>query len=136
MPFLQLIYASHPFGFDSATLSAILMDARRCNARDDVTGMLICRADLFLQLLEGPDQAVEATCRRIMADDRHVDMRVLSRQSVDDRLFPLWSMRDDPARSWLWTKDEVEAGALDSAPPADIQAVFRRLAVDEKGRPG
>ncbi len=128
MPLLQLIYASHPFGFDSATLSAILLDARRCNARDDITGMLICRGDLFLQLLEGPAEAVEATCKRIMADDRHVDMRVLSRETVNERLFPQWSMRDDPAQSWLWTKDEVEAGKLDAAPPAEIQAVFQRLA--------
>jgi Sensors of blue-light using FAD len=130
MPLLQLIYASHPFGFDSAILSAILMDARRCNARDDITGMLICRADLFLQLLEGPEQAVEATCRRIMADDRHVDMRVLSRQPVSDRLFPGWSMKDDPARSWLWTKAEVEAGALDAAPVTAVQEVFQRLAAE------
>jgi hypothetical protein len=131
MPLLQLIYASHPFGFDSATLSAILLDARRCNTRDGITGMLICRGDLFLQLLEGPTDAVEATCRRIMADDRHVDMRILSRAPVENRLFPLWSMRDDPARSWLWTKDEVEAGALDAAPAADVQAVFRRLAAED-----
>lgn len=128
MPLLQLIYASHPFGFDSATLSAILLDARRCNARDDITGMLICRADLYLQLLEGPERAVEATCRRIMADDRHVEMRVLSRELVRARLFPQWSMRDDPARSWLWTKQEVESGRLDAASQIEIQAVFQRLA--------
>jgi Sensors of blue-light using FAD len=130
MPLLQLIYASHPFGFDSATLSAILLDARRCNVRDDITGMLICRGDLFLQLLEGPAEAVEATAKRIMADDRHVDMRILSRELGKDRLFPLWSMRDDPARSRLWTKDEVEAGKLDAAPPSEVQAVFQRLAVE------
>ena len=46
MPMLQLIYASRPFGFDTAMLAGILMDARRCNARDDITGMLVCRADL------------------------------------------------------------------------------------------
>ncbi len=131
MPLLQLIYASHPFGFDSAVLSAILIDARRCNARDDITGMLICRGDLYLQLLEGPPDAVEATCRRIAADDRHVEMRVLSREMVNERLFPLWSMRDDPAQSWLWTKDEVEAGALEAAPASAVQAVFQRLATED-----
>jgi Sensors of blue-light using FAD len=128
MPLVQLIYASQPFGFDSATLTAILLDARRCNSRDDITGMLICRGDLYLQLLEGPPEAVEATCKRIMADDRHVNMRVLSRQTVAERMFPLWSMKDDPARSWLWTKAEVEKGALDDAEPDEVVAVFRRLA--------
>lgn len=130
MSLLQLIYASHPFGFDSATLSAILLDARRCNVRDNITGMLICRADLYLQLLEGPAEPVEAACKRIMADDRHVEMRILSRRPVEERLFPQWAMRDDPARSWLWTKDEVEAGALDTATPTQVQAVFQRLAVE------
>ncbi len=130
MPLLQLVYASHPFGFDSAILSAILLDARRCNSRDDITGMLICRADLYLQLLEGPAEAVDAAYRRIAADDRHLDLRLLSRQPVEARLFPLWSMQDDPARSWLWTKAEVEAGVLDQASPDAVRAVFHRLAAE------
>jgi hypothetical protein len=130
MPVLQLIYASHPFGFDSAILSAILLDARRCNVRDDITGLLVCRADLYLQLLEGPEAAVDATYRRILADDRHIDLRLLSRQTVETRLFPLWSMKDDPARSWLWSKTEVEAGALDRATPAEVQVVFHRLSAE------
>jgi hypothetical protein len=130
MPVLQLIYASRPFGFDDAMLAGILLDARRCNARDGITGMLICRADLYLQLLEGEAVAVDAAYRRIAADDRHTDLRLLSRGVVAERLFPLWSMRDDPAQSWLWTKDQVDAGALDRAPAVDIQAVFHRLAGD------
>ena len=60
MPITQIIYASRPFGFDAALLAGILMDARRCNARDGITGALICRDDLFLQLLEGPEEEVEA----------------------------------------------------------------------------
>ena len=64
---LQLVYASRPFGFDAGTLTAILFDARRCNTRDGITGALICRDDLFLQLLEGPEAAVEAAYARIRA---------------------------------------------------------------------
>ena len=59
MPRLQLTYASRPFGYDGAMLQGVLMDARRCNLRDRITGALICRDDLFLQLLEGPEAAVE-----------------------------------------------------------------------------
>ena len=57
---IQLIYSSKPFGFDEATLSEILLTARRNNERDGITGALICRRDLYLQLLEGPQAAVEA----------------------------------------------------------------------------
>ena len=41
-------------------LAGILSSARRNNPRDGITGALICRDDLFLQLLEGPEAAVEA----------------------------------------------------------------------------
>jgi hypothetical protein len=128
---IQLVYASHPFGFDTAMLAGILLDARRCNTRDGITGLLICRADLYLQMLEGPEAAVDAAYRRIAADDRHTDLALLSRQTVAHRLFPRWAMRDDPARSWLWSKAEVDAGALTRATQDDILAVFHRLAGED-----
>ena len=99
---LQLTYASRPFGFEASILSSILIEARRCNARDGITGALICRDDLYLQLLEGPEKAVERTYARICADDRHVEVRGLTRRMIADdaRMFGAWAMRDDPARSW------------------------------------
>ncbi len=127
---IQLTYASRPFGFDAAMLAGILLDARRCNTRDGITGMLICRADLYLQLLEGPEEMVDAAYRRIKADDRHMDLQLLTRRTVAKRLFPLWAMRDDPARSWLWSKAEIDDGALTRASEDDIIAVFRGIAVE------
>jgi hypothetical protein len=129
MPLLQLTYASRPFGFDAPTLAGILLDARRCNARDGVTGALICRDDIFLQLLEGPEARVEATYARILADDRHVEVTPLTRRIVADekRMFPAWSMRDDPAQSWFWSRDEVDAGAPARATEDEVLALFRRL---------
>ncbi len=51
-----------------ARLTGILFDAGRCTVRDGITGALICRDDLFLQLPERPEAAVEAKlcpeCRR------------------------------------------------------------------------
>ena len=60
MGLTQLIYTSRPFGFEAETLDDILISARRHNREDGITGALICRADLFLQLLEGPDSEVRA----------------------------------------------------------------------------
>ena len=127
MTLMRLIYASQPFGFDEGALNGILSDARRCNGRDDITGALVCRADVYLQLLEGPQPAVDAAYERITKDDRHLNVRQLSRRPVADRLFPGWSMRDDPAHTWLWTQAEVSAGALDRASEADLLAVFARV---------
>lgn len=130
MPLLQLIYASRPFGYDATMLTGILFDARRCNTRDGITGALICRDDLFLQLLEGPAAAVEAAYARILRDDRHVEVRELVRRTIDegDRMFPAWAMRDDPAQSWVWSREEVYGGAPEKTPEADVIAMFARLA--------
>jgi hypothetical protein len=136
---IQLIYASRPFGFDAAMLNGILSDARRLNPANDVTGALICRADLYLQLLEGPKDAVEATFTRIARDDRHLEVERLVCRPIEERLFAAWAMRDDPARSWMWTQQEVENGAIARATEQEVVAVFERLAAEPVGdgaRPG
>ena len=107
MTIRQLIYSSRPFGYDSAMLGGILIAARRNNRRDGLTGALICRHDIYLQLLEGPDDAVTAAYARIVRDDRHLDLAVLSSTAVAARMFPQWDMLDDPARSWLWSPAEI-----------------------------
>ena len=88
MALTQLIYASQPFGFDAATLSNILLDARRCNRRDGITGALIARQDLYLQLLEGPKSKVTACYDRIRADDHHAEITPLVWREIKQRLFP------------------------------------------------
>jgi hypothetical protein len=128
MPLLQLTYMSRSFGYDDAVLAGILLDARRCNARDGITGALICRADLYLQLLEGPADMVEACFARIAVDDRHLDVRNVARREVTARLFPDWAMRHDPAKSWMWSAGEVAEGAADRATADEVLAVFARLA--------
>jgi len=130
MNLVQLIYSSRPFGFDDAMLNGILSDARRCNARDDITGALVCRADLYLQYLEGSATAVEAAFARIAGDDRHLEVTRLVLAPINDRLFPTWAMRDDPARSWMWTQAEVADGAVARATEAEVVAVFARLAAE------
>lgn len=127
MPLMQLIYASRPFGFDDAMLAGILIDARRCNARDDITGALIVRQDIYLQLLEGPSKSVEATYQRIRQDDRHTDVRAVRRMDTTKRLFADWAMKDDPARSWMWTREDVANGAVERATDEEVMSIFKRL---------
>jgi hypothetical protein len=109
-------------------LNGILIDARRCNQRDDITGALVCRADLYLQYLEGPEPAVAAAFTRIAGDDRHLEVTRLVWAPITARLFPTWAMLDDPARSWMWTQEEVADGAVTRASAAEIVAVFARIA--------
>ena len=130
MPLVQIVYASRSFGYDAGIIAGILLDARRCNIRDGITGSLICRQDLYLQLLEGPADAVQAAFSRIAVDDRHLDVRILASHPVPHRLFPAWAMRHDPAQSWMWSQHAVEKGAVDQASAADVLAIFERLAAD------
>ena len=128
MSLTQLVYASHPFGFDEAMLNGILLDARRCNERDGITGALIVRCDLYLQLLEGPTEKVLATYHRIIVDDRHVQVKLMVRRQVEARMFPGWAMRDDPAKSWIWSIDAVKNGAVERATDEEVLVFFTRLA--------
>jgi Sensors of blue-light using FAD len=128
MNLAHLIYASEPFGFDDAMLSGILVQARRNNPALDITGCLVCRHDLYLQWLEGDAAAIEVLYARIAADDRHLAVKQLSAGPVPKRLFPDWAMRDDPARSWLWSPEQVAMGAAVKASPLELQAIFARIA--------
>ncbi len=127
MRLMQLIYASKPFGFDNPVLNNILSAARRNNERDGITGALVCRADLYLQLLEGPRDKVTAAFSRILRDDRHLDLTLIRSGDAAMRMFPDWHMRDDPARSWMWTQAQVSAGAIDTASMDEVHGVFMRL---------
>ena len=127
MSLIQLIYASRPFGFDNPTLNSILSASRRNNARREITGALICRADLYLQMLEGPRLAVTQTFQKILADDRHLEVALIWCGDVNTRWFEKWHMRDDPARSWMWTQQQLSEGALDKASSDDVRHVFERL---------
>ena len=124
----RIICASRPFGFDKAILASILTTARSRNARDNITGAMICRGDLHLQLLEGPKAKVEAASERIAKDELHLEVRRLVEGPTETRLFGQWAMRNDPAQCWMWTREDVHAGALDAAPPEAVRAVFERLA--------
>jgi Sensors of blue-light using FAD len=127
MDVFRAIYTSQPFGFDSATLDGILMQARRANIRDGITGALICRADIYLQWLEGPEPEVRKTLERIERDDRHLNVKVHVAELVAERAFGEWAMLHDPAATWIWTQSEIAGGALERTTPEEIKAFFLRL---------
>jgi hypothetical protein len=127
MSLYRAIYTSRPFGFDEGILSGILVDARRANLRDGVTGALICRADIYLQWLEGPEEQVRATIERIQRDDRHLEMLLHVMDRAPERMFGEWAMLHDPAASWIWSQEEVADGAARRATPAEVTSFFFRL---------
>jgi hypothetical protein len=129
-PTTQLIYISRPFGFDAYTLDDILIAARRRNHANNITGALICRADIYMQMLEGPRDAVNATFVRILRDKRHLEVALICAGDVEHRLFPDWDMREDPPRTWMWNQAEIAAGAARRATMDDARRIFARLAAE------
>jgi hypothetical protein len=129
----RIIYTSRPFGYDAGVLNAILADARRANERDDITGALICRDDIYLQWLEGPRDAVLASMERIKHDDRHVELKIHASQDVTQRVFGAWAMLHDPATSWIWPHRAVAAGAVDRATLDEIKTFFLKLRDKQTG---
>ena len=90
---LSLVYASTAtVNFTAPDLEALLGQSRKSNAADDVTGMLLFRRGRFLQLLEGPRDAVRVKMAKIHRDPRHDNVRVLLEEQVPGRQFPEWTM--------------------------------------------
>ncbi len=81
---------------DAATRDAeirqILETARKNNSQVNVTGALLFSTDHFAQVLEGPQQAVEAIFERIQHDSRHGDVTILESLTSEQRDFSEWSM--------------------------------------------
>ena len=76
-------------------LIALLELSRRNNERDGLTGMLLYCSQSFLQVLEGDATAIDVTYGRILADDRHINLRLLLDVDVAQPLFPDWTMGFD-----------------------------------------
>lgn len=127
MELYRVIYTSRPFGYDQAMLNGILVNARHSNARDNVTGALICRRDVFIQLLEGPEDKVKQTVARIARDDRHTEMALHVQSRIPDRLFGAWAMLHDPAATWIWSAEAVSDGAIERATPQELEGFFEKL---------
>ena len=127
MKLMQLVYCSQPFGYSLEILSAILVASRANNRKNDITGALICRSDIFLQLLEGPEQHVINTYEAIQNDDRHINIYHLIDRPVKKRLFPAWAMKDDPVKTWMWSREDVSKGIVKALSKAEVEEVFVKL---------
>ena len=78
--------------WDQDGLKALLARCRSRNAAAGVTGLLLYRDGVFMQVLEGEEEAVRALYRRIAHDPRHHDVTNIWVAHAPQRRFPDWSM--------------------------------------------
>lgn len=92
----QLVYlsfASPVFNPDEDKgVHEILAVANEHNASIGISGMLLYKGGVFMQLLEGNKNVVLNLYGRIASDLRHEGLKVLVKQEVSDRLFGDWTM--------------------------------------------
>ena len=90
---ISLIYASSANKMFSETeLVELLKFSRENNKRLDITGMLLYKDGNFIQVLEGPEEAVDGLYQKIMGDPRHVNIMMLGKQPIPERQFADWAM--------------------------------------------
>lgn len=125
-----LIYVSAAApDFDEAGIDGLLADARRRNARNGITGVLLYAEGGFLQVLEGPPEALDETMARIRKDDRHKGIIEVFRCPIDERGFPQWSMgwRKGTAKgAFPLTADSLKS-AVGPKARAEVLALLRRF---------
>jgi len=97
---LRLVYASkinfEPTGGGAAVdpvVTDILAQSRRNNPPSNIGGVLCYGDGYFFQCLEGERSVVERLYDRLLEDERHQEITLLSKRPVPQRMFKLWSMK-------------------------------------------
>lgn len=76
----------------NVALHSLLTKARANNRAADVTGVLLYAEQSFIQVLEGPPQALDETMARVESDPRHKNITRLLREPIEARCFSSWAM--------------------------------------------
>ena len=90
---VRLLYASHaardtPVG----GITAIMQQSHNYNPRHGITGVL-CHSDrLYLQVIEGGREQVNALYAKILRDPRHTDAILLHYEEICERRYSGWTM--------------------------------------------
>lgn len=90
----RIIYKSrsvNPLNWD--IVRGITTASEANNEALGVTGILLASRTHYLQALEGNFEDVNAVFRRIVRDNRHTELSLVSFSVIDARLFGGWGMR-------------------------------------------
>ncbi len=92
-PLLTLLYVSaavRPFSNDE--LIEMLQSFKKRNIDAEITGILLYKDQSFMQILEGPPEAVRQRFRAIERDSRHKNVIKVVEEPISERSFGEWSM--------------------------------------------
>ncbi|MEA1834280.1 BLUF domain-containing protein [Methylobacterium durans] len=129
MPIHRLLYRSdvHLLGTEASIrqqIAEIVRASEVRNAAHDLTGALLHTRGVFVQALEGPLPAVEATFERICCDLRHRRVELLEFVHAEARIFGEWSMAGIRADRTIQKLFPCLGGEEESPEPASAQATI------------
>jgi len=88
----QLIYTSKQKENKENTISNILDKAHFYNKQHNLTGVLLHKGDIFIQLIEGEQSEVRNLFEQIKIDPIHEDVTILDTKENQERLYEKWSL--------------------------------------------
>jgi len=90
---VRLLYASRAAApRNAAVVDSILEQSRKKNPSRGITGLLCSSGDLFIQVLEGGRDEVCELFNTIVRDPRHLEVRLLVYEEINERRFASWTM--------------------------------------------
>jgi uncharacterized membrane protein (DUF373 family) len=90
---IQLSYVSTATKpMSKQAFETLLEECRHNNSMIGITGMLLYGNKTFIQVLEGPEDAVESIFKKIQQDPRHTDVKVIQKKILQRREYSDWSM--------------------------------------------
>ncbi|MFD2163968.1 BLUF domain-containing protein [Paradesertivirga mongoliensis] len=96
MNYFYLIYCSVPARrLSDEEVEELLLVARRENKLRDITGMLLCLPEMYVQLIEGAEADIRQLYLNLSRDQRHHTVTILKEGHLEQRFFPDWSMGYD-----------------------------------------
>jgi Sensors of blue-light using FAD len=120
----QILYCSLlSVPMDEAAIQKLVEFAANLNRMDHITGMLMFADGVFVQLIEGPREAVNHLWARILHDKRHrAVVQLYHRREVEARVCTGWDMRyvqQEDLRALIHeAKEEIVAGKKTAWAPA------------------
>lgn len=100
----------------------ILAKSRINNRRDGLVGVLYFGDGCFFQCLEGEQAAIDALYARLQLDERHKDIKLLSREPISALSYTDWAMKYVPLEKEM--KNLMNGGGLKSFDPYRFDSVM------------
>ncbi|MGF1643349.1 MAG: BLUF domain-containing protein [Thiotrichales bacterium] len=91
----RLIYkslATEPL-LSNEALNELMLLSAASNREQRINGLLLLTGKRFLQVLEGPEKAVNRLFDKIMRDPRHHEVNLIAYEPIGPTYFEEWNMR-------------------------------------------